>query len=439
MNSAVARVLTGRLASIVARGVLRAGREMERVASLDASAVEALQFQKLHRLLAHFRSYPFYRDMLSSAGVGSADVGDADHLKRLPVMTKEIITQHFDYLGGRPTAARTAATSGSTGVNFRFHQSKSMIDQRSASVRRAYASIGIEMWGDRGVSIWGVAPRGSLSGRVALAVKQFLLNSSVWQGFGLDDEMCVAYLTRLGRVRPKLLVGYPSYLRRMAVVGRARGVATYQPRAIVCSGEMMLDRDRELIEGYFQSPVYNRYGSCEFGLIGQECSHRTGMHIPPTRLIVESGDEGLLITDLDNLATPFVRYAIGDAGVVGDVSCPCGHTGKSLLSLEGRLHDEITTPSGKLLGGQFWTIMSKSVAGIDELQVVQHSPESLELRIKVTDEYRDEYAEVLRDKVRALAGDEVRLVVTKVDRIEPTASGKRRFIINAMERAGGDD
>jgi phenylacetate-CoA ligase len=430
MNSAIGRLICKSACAIGARDVIRAGREMRRVTTLPESEIQRLQIQKLNRLLARFQDVPFYQAMLADAEVPE---GGIDSVSDLPIISKHEITRNLAQLASRPDAYRSSATSGSTGVNFRFFQSRTMANARTAAVRLSLGSVGIEMWGDSSVSIWGDISRGDWKNKFVKKTKLVLLNSDVWQGVGMDDRLAIDYLRRLVKVRPRLLMGYPSYLRRMAQVGRDAKVVTHAPTAIICSGETLLDTDRALIEGYFQAPLYNRYGSTEFGIIAQQCRRRGAMHIPPTRFIIERGDDGeLLITDLDNSATPFVRYAIGDAGTVAWGRCDCGHHGANLVALEGRLHDEIRTPSGRMLPGQFWTIVSKTVAGVEELQLVQRSLSRLELRVKVNDEWRDEFARVLQAKVREAVGEDVSLDVVRVEEIERTAAGKRRFIISDM-------
>jgi len=95
-------------------------------------------------------------------------------------------------------------------------------------------------------------------------------------------------------------------------------------------------------------------------------------------------------------------YAIGDAGQVTDEPCACGRNYQSIINLQGRCHDILTTRSGKQLPGQFWTTLSRSVPGIGEFQVVQKDPENIELRVKVGPEYRSENEQALHDKLRAM-------------------------------------
>jgi phenylacetate-CoA ligase len=134
------------------------------------------------------------------------------------------------------------------------------------------------------------------------------------------------------------------------------------------------------------------------------------------------------------MATPFIRYAIGDAGSVsGTAPDSNGICYQRITELMGRTHDIIKTRSGKLLPGQFWTIMSKVVPGIDMLQVVQRDAENVDLNIVTLPDYSDSLEHKLHAELRAIAGDEIKMRVVKVDWIELTPAGKRKFVIKYNE------
>jgi phenylacetate-CoA ligase len=403
-------------------------RDLESSEDAPAEQVVSLQLQKLNSLLRHFRGIdPVFRD-LSERGVSKWQLSSLGDLKQFPIITKDMLRSYEANLGGSPYVARKGSTSGSTGRNFIFFQSRSMVRARSAAVRYCYERIGIDYWNDSRVVIWGRSPLSTLRTRLSHAAKQRFLNCRTLTAFGLDDRMCRSYLGTIADVQPSLVEGYPSYLAALAEVGLANGtgVRSYTPRAVVTSGEQMNDFQRASIEGWFRAPVFNRYGSREFGVIAHERPGLKGLWVPPTRFVIEEDAEGeLLITDLDNYAYPFIRYAIGDLGTLASE-----FAGIQLIAeLSGRTHDLIRTPSGRVLPGQFWTLLARSVPGIDEFQVAQTSTDRVELRVVATGLFTASGESELLEHFRRLAGTEMRLVVRRVPEITPTATGKRRFVI----------
>jgi len=295
--------------------------------------------------------------------------------------------------------------------------------------------VGVEYWGDKKMIIWGRSPSISKMQNLSMSLKKLYLNTIHLQGYGLDEQTCRHYLQLLSEQRPVVLEGYPSYLTMLAQVGSKENIKPFTPKVIITSGEMLTDEHRQQIEDYFKVKVTNRYGSREFGVIAQQCQYHNGLHIAPTRFIVQTDSNNeLLITDLDNYATPFIRYAIGDIGSVERIKCECGMNVDTLVTLAGRSHDIIRTRSGKLLSGQFWTTSSRAVGGIEEFQVIQHSIDRVEFKAKVVPDFDPARLEILFKKIKQFVGDELQVDVTIVDHIERTEMGKHRFIINLMEQ-----
>ncbi len=80
-----------------------------------------------------------------------------------------------------------------------------------------------------------------------------------------------------------------------------------------------------------------------------DCSLRCGLHVLMDQFIIEvvssegkpvrDGEVGeVLITDLQNLTMPILRYRIGDLAQLSSERCNCGR-GTSRIQLEGRIED----------------------------------------------------------------------------------------------------
>src|SRR4029079_5964992 len=146
------------------------------------------------------------------------------------------------------------------------------------------------------------------------------------------------------RVRPTILWGVPSYIRRL--VGRAEELGVQLPtvRLVFVTGEGFGDEARaDLIQrlkrlGAPSPGIRVSYGATEMqgGLV--ECAHGSGYHNPApdqflfeavdpkTKQPVADGDEGLiLLTHLDRRGTVMLRYSLGDMARLTNERCPhCG-------------------------------------------------------------------------------------------------------------------
>lgn len=119
------------------------------------------------------------------------------------------------------------------------------------------------------------------------------------------------------------------------------------------TGEMLMDSLRNEIQEVFHCQVANQYGCNEGNSIAFECPSGN-MHCMEESVYVEivdddgkivpEGVEGnVVITTLKNHAMPFIRYQLGDLGIVrSNVSCKCGNHSKVFELLSGRVNEYIS-------------------------------------------------------------------------------------------------
>ena len=145
---------------------------------------------------------------------------------------------------------------------------------------------------------------------------------------------------------PPLLHGVAVTLVRLAELDAAIPGGRIEPGGIVTSGTNLFDDDRTYLERWFRCRVVNAYASTEGGLIAIECPHRTGLHVRATRRlevlrpdgrVTSSGTGEIVLTNMKNHATIFLRYRTGDiATIVARQHCQCGHRGATIVDLPAR-------------------------------------------------------------------------------------------------------
>jgi phenylacetate-CoA ligase len=139
--------------------------------------------------------------------------------------------------------------------------------------------------------------------------------------------------------------------------------------------------------------VRDCYSSEEFGYVAIECGNGGLYHVMAEALLVEVVDEQgrqcregevgrILVTDLQNHATPMIRYEIGDHAEVGG-PCPCGRGLPTLRRILGRTRNMVVRPDGTT----YWPITGfkrfRDLAPIIQYQLVQESLTSIEVRLVV--------------------------------------------------------
>jgi phenylacetate-CoA ligase len=124
------------------------------------------------------------------------------------------------------------------------------------------------------------------------------------------------------------------------------------------------------------------------------------------------------------MATPLIRYDIGDYGEVGP-PCPCGRGLPTLARILGRERNLILMPDGT----RHWPLVGfqkfREIAPVTQYQFIQHTREDIELRLVTERPFTGEDEKRLRALVqRALEHSfAVRFVYFK-ERIPAAASGK---------------
>ena len=195
----------------------------------------------------------------------------------------------------------------------------------------------------------------------------------------------------LNDFQPAMLSGYPSNL---ALLADCRGL-DIRPDVVITGGELLTDPIRQKLRDRFGCYVQTHYSCTEGGEIACEC--REGhLHINEDWVILEPVDrEGrpvapgvrsdrVFITNLSNRIQPFIRYELTDRVIVHEEPCPCGRTTR-WLEIEGRTDDILTFSGGVSVAPMSFYEVLEEVPKVRRFQLVQRSPEALELRLAADD------------------------------------------------------
>ena len=419
-------------------------RQLEATQWWRSPDLKELSSTKLRRLLQYaVKHTPYYRNVCRQLRIKDLDSPEA--LAEFPLLDKATIRHNYDDLCSEAAAERHTienSTSGSTGESLFFLQDRRSIGWRTAAALRSYGWCGISPF-DRSATLWGARFDEPPSGNVIDRLRQYCMPLLFLSSYDLCESRMEEYARLLAEHTPRLLTSYPSPLERFAEFCRDNKISFPSLKAIVCSAEQLYDHQRFLFEDVFGVPVFNKYGSREFGSVAHECELHTGLHVAQERVHIEivnengescgPGDLGeIVITDLDNYAMPFVRYRTGDLGRWSHLDrCPCGRDLSLLESIEGRRFDLIRTKSQRVISGTFWTILTRHVSrDIEAFQVRQNKDDVVTLMLQMRRASVLEAAEkrYLLQQIKDRAPD-LQIDLKYVNKIPLTPGGKRRFVV----------
>ena len=139
-------------------------------------------------------------------------------------------------------------------------------------------------------------------------------------------------------------------------------------KCCIVTSEMLFEEDKILMEKYFGVPIINEYGASELDLIAfrnlngewQVNSETLFVEIlDDQNKVLPNGKEGrVVITSLYNKAHPFIRYDVGDVGILDERST---FKNPLLKKLIGRSNDIAILPSGKKSPGLTFYYITKSI------------------------------------------------------------------------------
>jgi phenylacetate-CoA ligase len=215
---------------------------------------------------------------------------------------------------------------------------------------------------------------------------------------------------------------------------------------MACAGTVTPDY-RRILEETFTAAVFDKYGSRDCCDLACECRHHTGLHIfSPNAFIeiVEDDDRDcppgkpgrILVTLLNNLAFPMIRYEVGDLGVWSpNARCACGSPFPQIQSIQGRQDDMLSTADGTLQSSSFvrhFVGVSLNRQLIREWQMEQVGRTEFVFRyIPLKTAGLGENLEKLKASFQLVFGQSAQIEMHLVQEIPPTSTGKIRWIINS--------
>lgn len=407
---------------------------------LGRDDLEQLQVSKLRILLrvAWERSL-FYRERMRRADFDPAEVRRTADIVRLPPVTKTELRSALarGHLLTQPRRKLVKGqTAGSTGSPLVVYHSHADLSFARACDFRAWEWYG---WrpGDSIITVWGARTNVSWPLKVLTRLRNRAIGHLCLEADRLSDVNARMYLRVVDRVRPAILYGYVSSLVQLARIGREYGIRVNSPGAVATTAEMLFSNERRFLSDYFGTSVYDQYGSTEVNSLAFECPTHAGSHVAADHVLVETAEDGhVLVTDLDNLAMPFIRYENGDVAEWKSEMCPCGRASPLLSRVLGRRSEIIRGPNGNRVHGEFFTHILEDWGWferyrINNFQVVQEKLNLIVMRFVALSKPRPEDQLFLTNIIREFLGD-VEVEYEYPDVLPVSVAGKRQFTISKL-------
>lgn len=424
-------------------------RALEETQWWPPERLAALQLEKLRALLRHANAeVPYYRDVFARLNMAQERVTALSDLARLPFLTKDLIRANTERLrSARARDLKRYNTGGSSGEPLVFYIGPDRVTHDVAAKWRATRWWGVDI-GDPEIVVWGSPIELGAQDRLR-AIRDRLLRTKLLSAFEMSPAKVDRFVAEIRAMRPKMLFGYPSALAHIARHARARGVRMDDLgiRVAFVTAERLYDDQKALIASTFGCRVANGYGGRDAGFIAHECPEG-GMHISAEDVIVEivdvagsplpAGESGeIVVTHLATGDFPFIRYRTGDVGILDAARCPCGRGLPLLREVQGRTTDFVVAADGTVMHGLALVYVVRDLPGIGAFKIVQESPVRTRVLVVPASGYSPGVEDEIRKGFRARLGQDVEVLVERVDEVRPERSGKFRYVVSQVPAWGG--
>jgi phenylacetate-CoA ligase len=350
--------------------IKKAKAEMDKIVNFSEEEYSLFLENKKEEIVDfHLKNNSFYQEL----------VGNKTDLKweNLPILNKQNLQKPLEERLSKGFSKKNVylnKTSGSSGTPFVFAKDKYCHALTWTSIFMRFGWYKIDFNHSYQARFYGIPM--DFIGYQKERLKDFLTHRFRFLVFDLSDAVLENFLQKFSTKKFDYINGYTSSIVLFAKYLEQKNIILNEicPTIKACfvTSEMLFESDKKLLEKQFGIPVINEYGASELDLIAFE-NPIGEWQVNAETLFVEIldennkvlpyGEEGrIVITSLFNKAHPFIRYDIGDIGILDENSTPQKPILKKLI---GRTNDIAILPSGKKSPGLTFYYVTKSIVEDD--------------------------------------------------------------------------
>ena len=380
----------------------------------------------------HLQHNPFYKSL-------AKNVNPVDW-STIQVMTKQDLQQPLKDRISTEFSTKNIyinKTSGSSGDPFIFAKDKFCHAITWAVIKNRFGWFNLDFNSSKQARFYGIPL--DKKGYYKERFKDVLSNRYRFSVFDLSDSAFEKLLKKFSTTSFDYINGYTSPIVQFAKYLERKNITlkTVCPtlKACVVTSEMLFEDDKTLLEKQFGVQIVNEYGASELDLIAFQ-NPDNGWQINSETLLVEIldeknnvvplGEEGrVVITSLYNKAHPFIRYDIGDIGILSKRST----VQKPILEkLIGRTNDIAILPSGKKAAGLTFYYITKSIieddGNVKEFIIEQHKKDSFKVIYVSSSDISDAKKNTIINEMKTYLEEGLLINFERKNQLQRSKSGK---------------
>lgn len=409
-----------------------------------------IQRKNLYELIQYAsQNIPYYQQVIKEHNITFSEDTIFEDIKKFPLLTKEIIRNHFNKLHQlRDKTYYRNTSGGSTGEPVVFYQDKEYLYWANATKRLFNEWAGRKL-GDPMVKLWGSLSDilGSSQGFKGY-LRQQVSGITILETYRMTEEDMYRHVQKINHIKPRLILAYTNSIEELTRFIQEHHLSVYSPSAVMTAAGVLYPEVKAKIEDVFHAPVFNRYGSREVSDMACNCEKDEGLHlIPAVHYLEIVDDEGrqvkpgkpgnIIVTLLTNYTMPLIRYQIGDIGVLSDKDCSCGRGLPLLEKVKGRIRSVFRNKQGDLIDGGIFIRLFYFRENIKQFQVIQESLEQITINIVLKNKKQSKIAEKdfleISESIKKIMKSDITIKYNLVEVINLSPSGKYGYVFSRVK------
>ena len=420
----------------------KAKAELRNIQSIPEHEFEAFIENKKQEIVEfHLKNNPSYQKIVGKTTFNKWN--------DLPIMSKAAFQKPLKERLSRGFTLKNVyinKTSGSSGDPFIFAKDKFSHALTWATNINRFGWYGIDFNTSYQARFYGIPL--DFIGNTKERLKDFLSNRFRFSVFDLSDVVLERFLQQFETKKFDYINGYTSSIVLLAKFLEQKNIILKHicPTLKVCvvTSEMLFDNDKMLLEKQFGVPVVNEYGASDLDLIAFQ-NIDGEWQVNSETLFVEILDENnnalpygkegrVVITSLFNKAHPFIRYDIGDIGILDEKSTP---KKPILLQLIGRTNDIAILPSGKKSPGLTFYYVTKSIieddGNVKEFVIKQTKIDAFDIEYVSEIELNLEQIQKIETAITLYLEKGLAFTFIRKEKLERGKSGKLKQFVSLLK------
>ena len=396
--------------------------------------------KRLQKMVKYcYKNVPYYHDLFNNGGINPDRIRSLEDLKLLPLLTKETVNKQPDKFLSKVVPREkliTGHTSGTTGAGFVFQTTQEAICEQWAVWWRYRRKLGIS-FGTLSANFGTRFIVPATQNKPPFWRYNTPCSQVYFSAFHEKPEFLKYYIEEIEKRKITWLHGYPSLLTELAneVIRENNSTLKKQIKFVTIGAENLLDYQSAIMERAFGVHVFQHYGLSEGVSNFSENKDKiivVDEDFAVTEFLEKEGFSTIVGTNLTNYAMPLLRWETHDTAKVKEIK----ELGRIVYSLDGRIEDYITLPSGKKIGKLDHVF--KDAVHLSEVQIRQYSDYSIKVFYVARDKQASEDIRRARLLFEQTFGEPVKLIFEEIKEVHKAKSGKLRFIVSDIGKISDD-